>query len=82
MKAFKVTYRYAIGYGANLRYIGLRRSFIVNASSKEDASDIVASFNFRTFGTGLHRGWIRIITAYKGGKLTRTSQDLRNLQTA
>jgi hypothetical protein len=81
MKAFKVTYRYAVGYGANLRYIGLRRDFIVNAETKEEALDIVAFYNFRTFGTGLYRGWIRAITTYKGGKTTRTTQDFRHLQT-
>ena len=81
MKAFKVTYRYAVGYGANLRYIGIRRDFIVNAESKSEAHAIVSANNTQTFGTGLYKGWILSITVYKGGKTTRTTSDLRHLQT-
>jgi len=79
MKDYKITYRFAVGYGANLRYIGMRRTYIVSAPDAETAKTIVSAYTGTTFGTGLHRGWIRTVSLYKGGKLTRTATDLRPL---
>jgi hypothetical protein len=81
MKDFQVIYRFAIGYGANLRYIGLRRTYLVTASNAAEAYQIAQDYNRASFGTGLYKGWIMTVKRYKGGKQRRTFTDLRELQT-
>jgi len=84
MKAFKIEYRFAYGYGANLRYVPNRRqAFIVNAESKEKAESIlkicIPSIDYRA---GLRAGWIKTISGYRDAKQSEKTIDLRHCQSA
>jgi hypothetical protein len=84
MKAFKIEYRFAYGYGANLRYVPNRRqAFIVNAESKEEAESIlkicIPSIDYRA---GLRAGWIKTITGYRDAKQSERTFDLSHIQSA
>ena len=84
MKDYKVIFRYAVGYGANFRFIGLKRSFIVSAENKDTAptrmaEKLIDSAEYRpSFYFGLNRGWIMTVKPYTGQKITKTTIDLRN----
>ena len=82
MKAFKIEYRFAYGYGANLRYIPNRRqAFIVSAESKQEAESIlkicIPTLDYRA---GLRAGWIKSIRGYREGKQSERTIDLRHCQ--
>jgi hypothetical protein len=81
MKDFQVIYRFAVGYGANLRYTGLRRTYLVTASSAAQAYKIAQDYTCQSYGTGLYKGWMVAVKHYNGTKQTRTFIDLREIQT-
>ena len=79
-RPYIVSFRYATGYGANLRFTGRRRGYIVSASEKNDALQIVDNYCGEWFPNGLQRGWIRSARMYNGAKITRNVTDLRTIQ--
>jgi hypothetical protein len=82
VKAYKIEYRFATGYGANLRYVpGRRQAFIVNAESKDQAESILrACIPVENYRAGLYKGWIKSIKLYRDGRQTDRTIDFRYVQ--